>query len=209
MSISLIASEHESLVGRAVTAALSGLSPATCRVYKSRIDSYIRWSEGRTWTFDRESVKSYLRYLESTGSSPQVRNQTLAALKKLASESSESGWIDHQTASQIERIKSRKISGIRTGRWLTLDQVKELLALLRGNRTIQGRRDLVTVALLIGTGLRRSEVCGLTVDQIVRRGSPAQSLIVNLTGKGNRIRSVALPEWTARILDEWTSTITG
>jgi len=49
------------------------------------------------------------------------------------------------------------------------------------------------LGLLLGCGLRRSEVVGLRLDQLQSRKS--HWVIVDLVGKGGRIRTVPVPNW--------------
>jgi hypothetical protein len=54
-----------------------------------------------------------------------------------------------------------------------------------------------------GCGLRRSELVGLDLDDVqTRQGHWA---IVDLIGKGGHLRTVPIPHWTKRALDEWIS----
>jgi len=59
------------------------------------------------------------------------------------------------------------------------------------------------LAMLLGCGLRRSELVGLQMDEIqMRQGHWA---VVDLIGKGGHIRTVPIPNWVKAALDEWTS----
>jgi site-specific recombinase XerD len=189
----------DSLQERAISTALSGLAATTRRVYESRIRAWLRWRDGTT-ALDRESVKRYLRALELAGCSAQVRNQALAALKKLAGEAADLGWIAQEQAAQIERIKGKKTAGVRVGRWLNEQQTVALLAAPDPTTAI-GRRDRCLLALLVGCGLRRAEAVALTTDQLVTRDG--RMLIRNLVGKGGRVRSVSVPGWAAQLIAEW------
>jgi site-specific recombinase XerD len=198
----------ERVTKRIVESALSGLSLASRRVYGSRIRQWLAWARGSP--LNRENVKSYLRTLETEGASAQVRNQTLAALKRLASESCESGWIDHESAGRITTIKSKKISGVRTGRWLSVSQAIGLMQ--APDRTcVAGRRDAAALALLLGCGLRRAEACALTLDQIELKENDSGSdrmFLVNLVGKGGRTRTIQVPGWAADRILEWRKDLT-
>jgi integrase len=57
--------------------------------------------------------------------------------------------------------------------------------------------------LLLGCGLRRSEVVGLTLDQLQTRDG--RWVIVDLIGKGRRLRTVPVPSWSKQLLDAWLS----
>ena len=57
------------------------------------------------------------------------------------------------------------------------------------------------LGLLLGYGLRRSKVVGLRLDQPQLRES--HWAIVDLEGKGGRIRTVPVPNWCKGLVDVW------
>jgi site-specific recombinase XerC len=65
----------------------------------------------------------------------------------------------------------------------------------------RGWRDGAILGLLLGCGLRRSEVVGLTLDQL--QTWDGRCVIVDLIGKGRRLRTVPVPSWSKQLLDEW------
>lgn len=67
--------------------------------------------------------------------------------------------------------------------------------------TLIGCRDRAMLALLIGCGLRRTELVSLDVGRIQLRDS--RWVLPDLVGKGNRLRTVPVPAWVKVILDEW------
>lgn len=197
-----LATAHNSLESRAVESCLTSLAPASRRVYAARIRDYLAWANGTP--LDREHVQRYMRALELQAASPQVRNQALAALKKLATEAAELSWIEQTAAAQIGRIKAKRITGIRSGKWLTRDQAQRLLRAPDGT-TVTGRRDAVVLALLLGCGLRRDEAVRLTSAQCVTMDG--RMVLRNVEGKGGRIRSVSVPKWAQRMITEWVKEI--
>jgi integrase len=83
---------------------------------------------------------------------------------------------------------------------LTIDQSRTLLG--KPSDSLRGKRDRAILALLIGCGLRRAELVGLrTGDFQVRE---EHCVIADLAGKGKHIRSVPVPSWAKRAVDEWT-----
>ena len=182
----------------AIASALSGLAPATRRVYRAHILRWQLWSANTL--LDRTTVKAYMRALELQSASAQVRNQALAALKRLAYECAELGWVEPAVSAQIQSIKSKRTSGVRTGKWLTVTQAAALLQ-APDRTTLIGRRDRAILALLLGCGLRRAEACALTADQVVLMDG--RTILMNVIGKGGRVRSVAVPAWAAQIINEW------
>jgi integrase len=67
--------------------------------------------------------------------------------------------------------------------------------------SLRGWRDGAMVGLLLGCGLRRSEVVGLLLDQLQSR--EGRWVIVNLVGKGGRIRTVPMPSWCKELVETW------
>ena len=67
--------------------------------------------------------------------------------------------------------------------------------------TLRGRRDAALIGLLLGCGLRRSEAVDLRVDQLQFRES--HWVIVDMVGKGGRLRTVPVPEWCKGLIDVW------
>lgn len=195
--------QNQSLAERCTQTALAGLATPSRRMYALRIRQYIEWGSSLL-SFTRESVKAWIRSLELAGASPQVRNQSLAAVKRLAYEAGELGWIDSGEASRIQKIKSTKFTGSRTGKWLTADQARALLLAPDPNSAIGGR-DLCVLALLMGCGLRRAEAVGLTLGQLKMQDT--KYLLTNLTGKGGRVRSVCAPAWAAALIENWRARI--
>jgi integrase len=61
----------------------------------------------------------------------------------------------------------------------------------------------VILALLLGCGLRRQELAQLKVEDIVER--EGRAVIVDLVGKGRRVRTVAVPYWVKQSVKQWTS----
>ena len=59
------------------------------------------------------------------------------------------------------------------------------------------------LALLIGCGLRRAELVGLGMEDFQVREE--HWVIADLIGKGKHIRTVPVPMWAKRAVDEWTT----
>ena len=68
--------------------------------------------------------------------------------------------------------------------------------------TARGKRDHAILSLLIGCGLRRAELVGLSTDDLQIREE--QRVIADLIGKGRHIRTVPVPAWAKPAVDGWT-----
>ena len=119
---------------------------------------------------------------------------------ELALEASDNGRLDPELAAGIARAKGAKRSGVRLGHWLTAEQAQTLLS-APDLTTPKGIRDSAVLALLLGAGLRRSELAGLDVAHIQQRNG--RWLLADLVGKHGRIRSVPIPPWAHAALVRW------
>lgn len=93
-------------------------------------------------------------------------------------------------------------SGIRVGNWLSQRQAQTLLS-APDISTIRGLRDRAILAVLLGCGLRRSEVAAITFAHVQQRDG--RWCIVDLVGKHGRVRTVPVPTWVKVAIDAWTS----
>ncbi len=171
------------------------------RSYAFAIDRFIAWycSEPRL-TFTRAVVVRYRSHLESRSLSASTINLHLSVIRRLADESAESGWLTPELAIGIRRVQGVKRLGQRSGNWLSQNQAQELVN-SASKTDLRGWRDGAIVGLLLGCGLRRSEVVGLTLDQLQTRDG--RWVIVDLIGKGRRLRTVPVPSWSKQLLDAW------
>ncbi|HYN14472.1 MAG TPA: tyrosine-type recombinase/integrase [Terriglobales bacterium] len=167
------------------------------------IEEFIAWycSEPRL-AFNRIVLVRYRMHLEARGLSAATINQRLAAVRRLAYEAADCGLLSPELAAGIRRVKGVKQLGHRSGNWLSLDQSTALLNSIEGDG-LRHKRDYAIVALLLGCGLRRSELVALEVESIQLRQD--HWVIVDLVGKGGHIRTVPIPRWTKAALDRWLS----
>jgi integrase len=100
----------------------------------------------------------------------------------------------------IRRVQGVKRLGRKSGNWLTRNQAQQLVN-AGSNTDLRGWRDGAILGLLLGCGLRRSEVVGLTLDQL--QTTDGHWVIVDLIGKGRRLRTVPVPSWCKQLLDAW------
>ncbi len=179
-------------------------SPDSRRVYQYAIEQFIAWycSEPRL-AFNRIVVVRYRMFLEGRGVAANTINQQLAAIRRLVYEAADAGLLSPELAAGIGRVKGVKQLGFRTGNWLSLDQSSEVLNHACGG-SLRAKRDYAMLAMLLGCGLRRSELVGLEADEVQSR--QGHWVIVDMIGKGGRIRTVPIPQWAKDSLDLWTST---
>src|SRR5229473_1406083 len=176
-------------------------SPHSRRSYGYAIERFIVWYCGEPRLgFNRSVVVRYRSFLESLALSAATINLHLTAIRRLADEATESGWLSPELVTGIRRVKGVKRLGRKIGNWLTGHQAQDLLNAVSPD-TLRGRRDGAMLGLLLGCGLRRSEVVGLRLDQLQLRES--HWVIVDLVGKGGRLRTVPVPVWCKGLVDVW------
>jgi site-specific recombinase XerD len=176
-------------------------TPATQRSYRFGLAHFLRWytAQGRP-PISRDLLQSYIARQVRDDAAPRSIGVRVAAVKKLVDEAAERGWIGKEEAYRISRVKSVPLRGRRLGRWLTLDQVRELMA-APDRTTLAGKRDAALFALLFGAGLRRAEAVTVTPRQIQQRQK--RWLLADVKGKGGRIRSVPIVAEMRETLNEW------
>ncbi len=170
------------------------------RAYRTGLKQFFAWWAVETCAlpFSRALVQRYRAYLEAQAKSASTINQRLAPVRKLAEEAS--ALLPPGVASEVRAVKGAKQLGIRTGNWLTRDQAERLLT-LPNRATLKGKRDYALLSLLMGAGLRRDELARLQIEDIQER--EGRWCVVDLAGKGRRLRTVAIPEWVKQAADEW------
>ncbi len=182
-------------------------SPATIRAYRNAVIMLLRFAQNRTgkepsaldWEdLDAEAIAAFLDHLEEERSNTaRSRNARLAALRSLfrfaaLRHPEHAGLIAQVLAIPQKRFDKRQVA------FLEPDEVDALLAAPNLHR-FEGRRDRALLALAVQTGLRLSELIGLTCGDVELERAPH----VRCVGKGRKQRSVPLTAATVVILRDW------
>src|SRR6476620_8240964 len=178
-------------------------SPITKRVYNLGLDEFFSWFslEPRPG-FTKATVAAWRVALEARGLGAVSINVRITAVRKLAVEAADNGLLAPKLANGITRVKGVASKGIRLGNWLSVAQAQKLLNTPEVTTT-KGLRDRAILAVLLGCGLRRSEVAALTVAHVQQRDG--RWCIVDLVGKHGRVRTIPMPTWVKVAQDAWTS----
>lgn len=147
---------------------------------------------------DAQCISGFLTYLEQVrGNSARTRNARLAAIHSLFSYAALRHPEHSDTISRVLAIPSARIQG-NLVTWLTDTEVAAVLnACNRNNRT--GRRDYALFVLAVQSGLRISDMIGLSIGDI-RVGPGAH---VHCVGKGRKERATPLLPATVEVLQAW------
>ena len=146
------------------------------------------------------AVIRFLNWLEtSRGCSVKTRNQRRAAVASFAKYALKTAF-DESVAfsSEVLEIPKKKAPKNDTVRYFTKEEIDILLKLPDTKRNI-GRRNAVLLSVLYSSGARAQEICDLTVNDI----SFGKQTILRLLGKGNKARSVTIPENCAHLLKKY------
>lgn len=147
---------------------------------------------------DADMITGFLHYLEQTrGNSIRTRNLRLTAIHSLFGYAA---LRHHEHAEVIQRVLAIPTARMQRNivTWLDPDEADALLGACDQN-TRTGRRDHAMFTLAIQTGLRISEIIGLTIADI----HPGVGAHVYCLGKGRKERSTPLLPATVAVITEW------
>jgi site-specific recombinase XerD len=113
--------------------------------------------------FNKTVVLRYRFHLEERGLAPGMFNVRMAAVRRLAYETADSGLLSPELAAGIHRVKGVRKPGSRLGSWLTAGEAAALWQVPDG-QTLTGNRNRAILAILLGCGLRRRELAELTLE---------------------------------------------
>lgn len=135
---------------------------------------------------------------------PATVNQMLCALRRVLKEAKKLKLISVIDYAEAVDIDSVKASAPLRGRALSLQEVSALMRVCYEDVAAEdkkGIRDAALLAILLGTGLRRSEVVNLDLQDFDRKTG---ALRVR-GGKGGKDRMVYLPSSGVQVLVDWLS----
>src|SRR5271168_2470990 len=178
-------------------------SPITKRVYNMALNEFMGWfQQAPRPGFSKATVHAWRVWLEERGLGSSSIIIRMSAIRKLAAEAADNGLLAPELAQGISRVKSVKSTGIRVGNWLSQRQAQALLS-APDISNLRGLRDRAILAVLLGCGLRRSEVAALTFGHVQQRDG--RWCIVDLIGKHGRVRTTPMPAWVKVAIDTWTT----
>lgn len=139
----------------------------------------------------RHHVQGILKILADSDRAPATINTYLAALKGVALEAWMLKLIDSEHYQHIKHVKPVRGSRLPRGRALSTVEIQKLLYTCESDRSSKGIRDGAILSVLLGCGLRRSEIVALDHDDILW-----QEHALRVLGKGNKERLAFMPDGT-------------
>lgn len=163
-----------------------GLAPLTLESYAQDLQDFREFLRGlkrEAWEEATiEDLQQYLASLQSRGLSARSRARRLSALRQFFRFLQRE---ERLPANPVELLDSPRLP-LKLPQVLSEPEVEALLAAVDPS-TPQGQRDAALLEVLYATGLRVSELVGLTVKQVdLRRG------VVRPLGKGHKERLVPM-----------------
>lgn len=159
------------------------LSSQTIQYYRYRLDAFTRYlDQTAQCTAPNDVTLQLLRAFithETQYNSPSTANHSIITLRVFFNYLVNDGFLETSPMMGIEKVRQRK-TVIET---LTMDQVESVLATCR--KDFIGIRDRALILVLLDCGLRVSELCSLTLDDL---SFSEQTLLV--IGKGDKERIV-------------------
>ncbi len=176
-----------------------GLSVNTLSAYRSDLAAFAGWlGQQRTALLDaqRNQLLSYLAMRVQQGTRPRTTARLLSSLRRFYRYLVREGRLSEDPSARIDAPKL----GRALPKSLTEAEVESLLSVPKIEDPL-GLRDRTMLEVLYASGLRVSELVGLTLDQVnLRQG------VVRVIGKGSKERLVPLGEeavaWLERYLAE-------
>lgn len=172
------------------------LSPKTINNYAKQIDYLLRFLEEKTIKHIEDTeprhIKEFLLVMSKSGRKPNYINDLLKAFKVFFRYAYTEGYTPGVLTDKIHNVKKEKVI-IRT---FTEQELKRMSTYYQGHDYLTIRNKVIML-MLIDTGIRLSELTGLTEPQI----KPDYIII---KGKGNKERVVPksplLSKWLVKYL---------
>ncbi len=176
-------------------ASQKGSSPNTINAYRKDLTKFFNFLSNKTIDFDtldRNSVRGFLTELINSGISNRSVNRLLAALKGFIKFKTRTGYQDSAGILELDSFKIPSYLPV----FLFDNELEKLIAFECA--TLFDYRDRAIIELFFSTGLRVSELVGLTINHFSNR-----DFTLKVKGKGNKERIVVYNELSLKFLDEY------
>jgi len=184
---------------------LAGLSPTGRRSMHSKLTSVARLLgassvEEVPWERMRyREVAAIRARLIAAGLAPATVNSTLSALRRVAREARNLGFISSAEYDLISDVEPARGSRVLAGREVARSELVAMLDACAADDGLAGSRDVAVILLLYGGGLRRSELPELSLDDW-----DLESRCLRIRhAKGNKEREVFVSHGAAAALEDW------
>lgn len=173
-----------------------GRSPRTLAAYRSDLRHYWAWLAGRGLALDavgEDDLALYIAALREEDRAPSSVKRAIVAVRALHRFLAREGGVSSDPAADI--AVPRVPRGVPKA--LTEEEVAALLAAVVGDGP-RDRRDRAILEVLYGTGLRISELCGLSLADV-----DLDAALIRAFGKGAKERIVPVGRLAVEALQVW------
>ena len=179
-------------------AAEKGRAPNTLAAYRRDLTAYTAWLTARRATLADvrpPDLDAYVAHLRAEGRAPSSVARALVAVRSLHRFLAEEGHLDADPSGHVE--VPRVPQGLPKA--LTEDEVESLIGAVAGHEPL-ARRDRAILEVLYATGLRISELVGLSLGDLDLDGG-----MLRAYGKGSKERVVPIVGLAHDALLGWLS----
>jgi integrase/recombinase XerD len=159
------------------------LAPSSLAMYQRDFHAYLRFAASPAAAIDAATLARWRAHLaQETDMSPNTINRMISAVKRLMREAAVQGYVPASAAAAFENIAGVKTSALKTRIKSSARTRIEPAAMRKMCDTpdvqgLIGLRDTALLATLASSGLRVSEVAGLTSAQITPKGTSYVALV--------------------------------
>jgi len=189
------------------------LAPSTRAKYRRALERYLETGHSLA---DSQALAAYAATLSTSARSflkAAVRLVTGELAGTLKGEATPGNLAEVQASLlRLEAIqaavKVKASEGSKAHLWLSQAQVRRLFDACQNG--ILGQRDRLVLGLLVAAGLRREEVCGLRFEDVkLQPVGERFRTVLEVKGKGGKVRVVPVSDGLARALAEWGALVGG
>lgn len=186
---------------------LAGLSDGSRRTMFQALDTIATFlSGGQLTVFDidwsalRYEHTTAIRSFLETHYKPATANKMLSAVRQVLFHAWKMNYLSEEDFRRARSITNVRGDMVSTGRDPDQDEIAALLAVCEADPSPAGARDAAIIALLYSTGIRRTSLVRLTIDDY---DAQTQSLSVQDAQGGKAITVYVSQDGTQRALVDW------
>jgi integrase/recombinase XerD len=178
-----------------------GLSANSIEAYSRDLERYLQFlsQAAGIQSLDGASVQhmeNYLEELSALGLATSSIARALSSIRSFHSFCVAEGICESNPAEVIDLPKkARHLPEV-----LTVEEIMKMIQ-VHDNETLVGKRSVAILELLYATGIRVSELCGLTIDRLF-----FEIGYIRVIGKGNKERIVPIGDFAIKAMTHWLET---
>ena len=176
------------------------LTPITIREYERQLIAFVRWFTedlGIVWTPPLSSahrMSMYLQYMQLTlRRAPATQMKAIAALRVFGTWLVETGQLSTNPARLLRAHNQQPFAS----KALSPRIVRRIIDAAHHTGNL---RDAVVIELLVGSGMRTSEIANLQIEDLIHS---ERTMWILIHGKGNKLRRIPLPKKVGQLVNTY------